>query len=584
MDGLIAAGQDKDGVAHGIMLAKAGHLSAAVRALLPDATAGNLEARFGLIEIALTRFRAIEAAGHAQTILRSDPAHPRARLRLGEAQLMLGQYDLALAALPPCAHPGEEGRLVAAATRARLRATRQRGEQLWAAGNFSEGRALYQRLHADEEKIRAEFRAMLDRDPGDVWAWQVLLDAVGNYRLSFALNQNLPHPAKMRHAFLEVVTGNPDHAAQNYHAVTVAAFRSVATWPQADVVATLPTPPRHYLPARFGQETPTCVPASTVARQVVRLHECLAYDAGTFLWLTTPEGQAPWLYEGVWGPYIQSKLAAFMPPPHHFFEGGDLGTALTILPAPTRRIEQPVVVLGYWNNFGHFLHDVLPQLEDAEAALGRDFQILVVDALQPAIREALARAGYGPERLLSIGECRSAIIREAYCLTPRTILERVRRFNTPMLSEFWHYDMALDDAGIAFARQRLQVPAAPAAPHRKIYTSRRNIVRSPHNEPQLEAMLAAQGFEIIVPDQLTLAEQIDLFAATKTLVALEGASLANMMFMQPGADVVVLRSMAWNWTVNCFDELARIRGLRLHVVDFPGREIALDILQGRLPQ
>ncbi len=585
MDGQVPLDSCRDRVAEADALAAAGHVAAAVKLLLPEAAAGNHEARFLLIEIALRRQRGIEAMGHAQEILRGDALHARARLRLAEAQLMLGQFDLALTALPHRAHPGEEMRLLAAATRARLRATRKRGEQLWAAGAFCSGRELYQRLHDDEEKVRDEFRAVLDRDPGNVWAWQVLLDAVNNYRLSFALNQAQPDPAAMRRAYLEAVTGNPDHVAQNYHAITVTAFKSVAKWPQDDVVATLLTPPRRYLPSRFGQEKPVPVPASTVPRHVIRLRECFAYDAGTFLWLTTPEGYAPWLYEGVWGPYIHSKLMAFMPPPYHFFENEGLGTALTVVPPPTLRIDDPVVVLGYWNNYGHFLHDVLPQLEDAETALGRDFKILVVDALLPTIREALARAGYGAERLVSIGECRSAIIREAYCLTPRTILERVRRFNTPMLSEFWHYDMALDDAGIAFVRQRLRVPAADALkpPTRRIYTSRRNIVRSPHNERQLEAMLAAQGYEIIVPDHLTLADQIAMFADTRTLVALEGASLANMMFMQPGTDVVVLRSTAWNWTVNCFDELARIGGIKLHVVDFPGREFPLELLQGRLP-
>lgn len=52
--------------------------------------------------------------------------------------------------------------------------------------------------------------------------------------------------------------------------------------------------------------------------------------------------------------------------------------------------------------------------------------------------------------------------------------------------------------------------------------------------------------------------------------------------MQPGAKVMVLRSLVWGWTVNCFDELARINKLDLAVFDFEGRNIPVDALRAQL--
>ncbi len=575
--------QEQNALQRAVALAEAGHMTAAIKLIKPLAKAGSAELRFALIELYFQNYMIREAAVVCRELLALDPDHARARLYLCESLLMMGLCNEAADNIPKVAPEGQEIRWSSVAVRVRFAALRQRGAEMWAAGEFDDGKAFYERLQEEEAEFRAEFRAILDECPDNKAAWDLLVDMVGNYRVSYAMAQALPDLEAMRRRYIETVAGRADHPAQRHRHVVAATFQSLREpWPiAAEIVATIPAAPRHYQPARFGGEAQPLLPVDVAPRQVVRLREAMVYDAGIYMMLRAADGNAPWLLEGVWGKYITRHITAVIPGQQCFFEGVGMGTTVCTLPAPTLRIEEPVVVLGYWNNYGHFLHDVLPQLQDAETALGRDFKILATDAILPPIRDAFAKCGYGPDRIVTIGERRTATLREAYCLTPRTSLERIRTFTTPMSHPFWHYDMALDDAGVRFVRDRL-LPAKQQPATRKIYTSRRKTQRKPFNEEALEAMLAAQGFEILVPDAMSLAEQIELFNSAAVLIAVEGASLANTIFMQPGAKVMVLRSLVWGWTVNCFDELARINKLDLAVFDFEGRNIPVDALRAQL--
>jgi hypothetical protein len=76
---------------------------------------------------------------------------------------------------------------------------------------------------------------------------------------------------------------------------------------------------------------------------------------------------------------------------------------------------------------------------------------------------------------------------------------------------------------------------------RKFYVSRSKArFRKVLNEDKLEARLMAHGFEVIQPDDWSLAEQIAAFSECNTLVGIHGAGLTNCLFMPRGGTVVEL--------------------------------------------
>ena len=78
------------------------------------------------------------------------------------------------------------------------------------------------------------------------------------------------------------------------------------------------------------------------------------------------------------------------------------------------------------------------------------------------------------------------------------------------------------------AARRLYIPRAPGG------------WRSVLNEDELVARLVGDGFEVVRPDGLPLADQVRLFAQAGVIVGLHGAGLTNLLFA-PHAAVVELR-------------------------------------------
>jgi hypothetical protein len=527
-----------------------------------------------------------EAAQIARAILAITPEHEAAQLVLANALLRLGEPNAAQQILLNATHP--DAPLLR--ERAHLGQLRQQGVNLWQSGEFSAGQKIYDQIHALESSLRAQYQPLFTTSPENQILWDLLVDVAGNYRLNAALNNAMPEPAMLQRAYLASITGNPNHASREHRYAMAATLHSINHWPvAAEICATFPTPSRLYQPSNFGHEHHTQRAAALTPRHIIKLNNALAYSTGTYLFIRSGLGHAPWLQEAIWGHHTASHRHFVLPPPISYFESAgtneNLGTIISTIAYPETTIDTPVVILGYWNNHGHVLHDILPQIQDAESHLGHNFHILSVENLPPSVQDAFTIMGYPPERFISIGTASSALLREAYCISPRTQHQKLRHFNPAHPPNHRHYDLSLDDAGLDFVRTRLQPirPSLQNAEH-KLYLSRRGTARHPDNEAELETLLIAQGFTIVQPEKLSLAEQIQLFAKSHLVIGLEGAALANSLFMPEGAKILTLRSLAWGWTVNCFDELARYNKLKLTIFDFAGRAVPLDSFTDTLTQ
>jgi len=87
-----------------------------------------------------------------------------------------------------------------------------------------------------------------------------------------------------------------------------------------------------------------------------------------------------------------------------------------------------------------------------------------------------------------------------------------------------------------------------AGGNHKIYISREKArARKVLNEATLTEKLKEYGIETISTDDLSLANEIDIFARCSLLVGIHGAGLTNCIFMQPGGNVVELRKREKNY-------------------------------------
>jgi capsular polysaccharide biosynthesis protein len=78
-------------------------------------------------------------------------------------------------------------------------------------------------------------------------------------------------------------------------------------------------------------------------------------------------------------------------------------------------------------------------------------------------------------------------------------------------------------------------------PQRPVWLSRRHQHRRYlANSDAIEAMAQRLGFEVVVPESLSLVDQVRLCAHASAIAGPEGANLTNLMFARPGTRVLGL--------------------------------------------
>ncbi|MBD2775943.1 glycosyltransferase family 61 protein [Iningainema tapete] len=98
----------------------------------------------------------------------------------------------------------------------------------------------------------------------------------------------------------------------------------------------------------------------------------------------------------------------------------------------------------------------------------------------------------------------------------------------------------------------------------KIYISRAKArMRKIINEEELIALLKQHGFEIIIAENYSFAEQVSIAFHAKYLISSHGAGLTNMLFMEAGSSVLELRKAGDKYN-NCYFSLASALDLKYY--------------------
>jgi capsular polysaccharide biosynthesis protein len=196
----------------------------------------------------------------------------------------------------------------------------------------------------------------------------------------------------------------------------------------------------------------------------------------------------------------------------------------------TRRVEGPALLLKrpWYKNFGHWLVDnatilaLLPSLP-----LPPGYRIIQGDVQQPAMRAIVAsifeRLVPGIPLILH-GDDETLLCEQLLYVTP---LHVPPLFKLPL--------------GLEMLRQRFQ-PTAPAPPtgSRLFITRRGSTFRNVENEAQLAGLCQRYGFDVIMPETMSFAEQVARFAGAEAVIGVKGAALTNIIFCPSCCAVVVL--------------------------------------------
>ena len=222
----------------------------------------------------------------------------------------------------------------------------------------------------------------------------------------------------------------------------------------------------------------------------------------------------------------------------------------------------------YSHNYFHWLIEILPRLVPMRRA-GIVADYYLVDCLSPFQQTALA----------ALGIERHQLIQPHYKLLLAADELVVPSFPSPdCLREFGRWMLAGLGAD------------GPVTSTRRIFISRRKTgTRTLANEPQLEQLLRAHGFETHSLEDYPLAKQARLIHEAEIVVATHGAGLANLVFARPGTRVIEIVP-AGRFNVACYPKRTRFFGLRHRLVfaECPSRHqvlrVALDDVAAALAE
>ncbi len=182
-------------------------------------------------------------------------------------------------------------------------------------------------------------------------------------------------------------------------------------------------------------------------------------------------------------------------------------------------------------NYYHWFFDGLLRLSLFDH---QDTSFKVVIPANPAafIRESLQLLGIAEDRMVVMGKQKLAVD-ELVLAYPEEMSAKPKRVH------------------LLEHRRRLlaaaEVDSTTTLPDRNLYISRANSTRPIVNETELLPILDKYDFEIVFCENLSVVEQIALFAEAKCILGAHGAGFANVLFSKPGTIMIDLfNRKSWN--------------------------------------
>jgi capsular polysaccharide biosynthesis protein len=213
------------------------------------------------------------------------------------------------------------------------------------------------------------------------------------------------------------------------------------------------------------------------------------------------------------------------------------------------------VAIGFHKSFRgyyHWMTQCLPAIHAAMRFGGPDVTRLALPPLSAWQTETLELLGYGKVSRVVIDMTRSV------------------RFSRVFYSEYLNGSTAFAvslSADQAFDTAR-RLTEAQASSADMLYVARTDTPRrSMRNEDALIRFLQSEGVRVIIPGQLTIAQQIAAFRGARLVIGPHGAGLTNILFCPAQAAVYELHPASY---VNpCYNRLAQSRGLDYWADTFP---------------
>lgn len=228
--------------------------------------------------------------------------------------------------------------------------------------------------------------------------------------------------------------------------------------------------------------------------------------------------------------------------------------------AETEYIDEDVIYLGFlWPGYGHALMDSMKQAwfpfsEQGKQFAGRKLVYIVADRMTGYLREMFSLAG------INLDDC--------------LWVKKPTRFRSVLVPDpSRYYVLGAEFSTHAYTKEycdtieRMIAEALRRRPVKhidKLYFARTTRVER-RSRKLIEGPIREGGFTVVVPDKLSVAEQISMLQGCKVFMATDGSLAHNAVFLPEGTELVLLRKC---FEINPYStQIIEQRKLRATIID-----------------
>jgi capsular polysaccharide biosynthesis protein len=251
------------------------------------------------------------------------------------------------------------------------------------------------------------------------------------------------------------------------------------------------------------------------------------------------------------------------------------GKATLVLPltVPRREVNGLLLTNRAATNYFHWLLECLTKVQDIEGSQNLSELPLIVHANMPVQHYDALRTVFGNDKPIILYHPHLGLTVDSLTLLSAPVVCHDDPDRPPERMCEWRPESIRYLAEKVY--DSLGIEAAGRPGQRKIFLSRRSFGRTVKNHKEVERDLKGLGFEIVYPETLGFRDQVELMSKAAVVGGYAGASLANIMFVQPGTKILSLTSEPNRRSI-VFSSLAEAVGAPFVTVAGPVHETRLQ--------
>ena len=227
----------------------------------------------------------------------------------------------------------------------------------------------------------------------------------------------------------------------------------------------------------------------------------------------------------------------------------------------SRALERGVLIsCEHEINYFHWLVECIPKLLYLDSLdLFTDYPLIISQGLHPNLRRVLDLVNVNERPIIEVAKTNIYSIRDLIYISD---LSRIKdrslgkaHASDVLISKKWLNQLAekiLETVNLASSKE-----------FKKIFIARRSKFRELVNFRQVEKKMLDEGFQVLIPEEFTFDEQVEIFANARVIFLATGAACTNLLFCRPGTQVRIFSANHASANIYIFNQVANARGVEL---------------------